>query len=29
MVAEFHNYFGSAALMLVGDLHKKVAKKEF
>ena len=28
MVAEFHKYFGSAALMLVGDLHKKVAKKE-
>lgn len=29
MVAEFHEYYGSAALMLVGDLHAKVAKKPF
>jgi uncharacterized protein YciI len=27
MVPEFHNYYGSAALMLVNDLHGKVAKK--
>jgi uncharacterized protein YciI len=26
MVAEFHTYFGSAALMLVNDLHKKMDK---
>jgi len=26
MVAEYHTYFGSAALMLVNDLHKKVDK---
>jgi len=26
MVAEYHRYFGSAALMLVNDLHKKVDK---
>ena len=24
MVAEYHQYFGSAALMLINDLHKKV-----
>jgi uncharacterized protein YciI len=29
MVAEFHKYYGSAALMLVNDAHKKVAKKSF
>jgi uncharacterized protein YciI len=29
MVAEFHQYFGSAALMLVPGLHDKVAKKPF
>lgn len=29
MVAEYHRYFGSAALMLVNDLHKKVAKADF
>lgn len=29
MVAEYHDYFGSAALMLVNDLHAKVAKKPF
>jgi uncharacterized protein YciI len=29
MVAEYHKYYGSAALMLVSDLHKKVAKKNF
>lgn len=27
MVPEFHKYYGSAALMLVPDLHDKVAKK--
>lgn len=29
MVAEFHRYYGSAALMLVNDAHKKIAKKSF
>lgn len=29
MVAEYHKYYGSAALMLVNDAHKKVAKKGF
>lgn len=29
MVAEYHKYFGSAALMLVRDAHDKVAKKSF
>ena len=29
MVAEFHKYFGSAALMLVNGLHAKVARKAF
>lgn len=29
MVAEFHKYYGSAALMLVNEAHKKVAKKRF
>lgn len=29
MVAEFHKYYGSAALMLVNDTHAKVAKKAF
>lgn len=29
MVAEYHRYYGSAALMLVGDAHKKLAKKSF
>lgn len=29
MVAEYHNYYGSAALMLVNDAHAKVAKKSF
>lgn len=29
MVAEFHKYYGSAALMLVNEAHKKVAKKSF
>ncbi|WP_310383980.1 YciI family protein [Roseateles sp.] len=29
MVAEFHNYYGSAALMLVNDAHKKLARKGF
>ena len=27
MVAEYHKYYGSAALMLVNDAHKQVAKK--
>jgi uncharacterized protein YciI len=29
MVPEFHKYYGSAALMLVRDLHEKVARKPF
>lgn len=29
MVPEFHKYYGSAALMLVNDGHKKVQKKSF
>jgi uncharacterized protein YciI len=29
MVAEYHKYYGSAALMLVNDGHNKVAKKSF
>jgi len=29
MVAEFHKYYGSAALMLVPTEHQKVAKKPF
>jgi uncharacterized protein YciI len=29
MVAEYHKHFGSAALMLVNDTHKKIAKKNF
>ena len=29
MVAEFHKYYGSAALMLVNETHKKIAKKSF
>jgi uncharacterized protein YciI len=29
MVAEYHRYYGSAALMLVRDGHEKVAKKRF
>jgi len=28
MVPEFHKYYGSAALVLVNDLHEKVAKKK-
>ena len=29
MVAEYHRYYGSAALMLVPSAHDKVAKKRF
>lgn len=29
MVAEFHKYYGSAALLLVREAHDKVAKKRF
>jgi uncharacterized protein YciI len=29
MVAEFHKYYGSAALMLVNEGHGKIAKKSF
>jgi uncharacterized protein YciI len=29
MVAEYHRHYGSAALMLVRELHAKVAKKPF
>jgi len=28
MVAEYHQYYGSAALMQVNALHKRIAKKE-
>jgi uncharacterized protein YciI len=29
MVAEYHKYYGTAALMLVNDAHEKVARKSF
>ena len=29
MVAEFHKYYGSAALMQVAEIHKSLAKKSF
>ena len=29
MVAEYHKYYGSAALMTVRDAHRRVAKKSF
>ncbi len=29
MVVEYHKYYGSAALMLVNDIHNKVARKSF
>ena len=29
MVAEYHKYFSSAALMLVNETHKKIAKQSF
>ncbi|HEY4080589.1 MAG TPA: hypothetical protein VGM81_07830 [Burkholderiaceae bacterium] len=29
MVAEFHQYYGSAALMLVNEAHARVAKQDF
>ena len=29
MVAEYHKYYGSAALMLVNEAHKKLGKKSF
>jgi uncharacterized protein YciI len=29
MVAEYHKYYGSAALMLVNETHEKVARKGF
>lgn len=29
MVAEYHKYYGSAALMLVGETHDKIASKQF
>ena len=29
MVAEYHTYYGSAALMLVRDAHAKIAKQSF
>jgi hypothetical protein len=28
MVPEFHKYYGSAALVLVNDLHEKVSRKK-
>jgi uncharacterized protein YciI len=29
MVAEYHRYYGSAALMTVAETHKRVQKKSF
>jgi uncharacterized protein YciI len=29
MIAEYHKWFGSAALMVVPDTHKKIAKENF
>lgn len=29
MIAEYHQYYGSAALMLVNEAHEKVARKGF
>ncbi len=29
MVAEYHSYFGSAALMQVNEVHEKLARKSF
>lgn len=29
MVAEYHSWYGSAAIMLTGELHEKVARKAF
>ena len=29
MVAEYRKYYGSAALMMVRELHEKVQKKSF
>ncbi|MBQ0931778.1 YciI family protein [Ideonella alba] len=29
MVAEYHRYFGSAALVMVNELHARLAKKSF
>lgn len=29
MVAEYHKYYGSAAVMLVNEAHKKITKKSF
>ncbi len=29
MVAEYHKYYGSAALMAVNELHEQIAKKSF
>jgi hypothetical protein len=29
MIAEYHRYYGSAALMLVREQHEKLAKKRF
>jgi uncharacterized protein YciI len=29
MIAEYHRYYGSAALMLVHELHPKLARKSF
>ena len=29
MVAEYHKYYGSAALMLIRDAHEKITKKRF
>ncbi len=29
MVAEYHKYYGSAGLMVVNDIHKKLTRKRF
>ncbi len=29
MIAEYHKYFGSAAIMIIPEVHEKLAKKRF
>ncbi len=29
MVAEYHQYYGSAALMLLNETHQRIAEKRF
>lgn len=28
MIAEYHEHYGSAAMMLLNELHKKISKKD-